>query len=371
MGVLQADEWIIGSTHRVGHRLPNVTVRGLDEREVFNFAPTLICDRVHWDTVDEFDARQVLSALGPGAYSRQWSDGRHRVWVPVGEGNAARETIRQWCAEHDVEQVNMRVESKVVFRNVDLIPDGLLPELVAATVDWLYPRSYAIRRKIVAVLDLIDDEDVRSMMFLFVYDHVDRFDSGREGANGTLNFTAFMMGKLRTWPQDAARTAYGRAVVSDKVAITRAAQAVVTNELRSSTQSDRASALGTSVTDLRRREAAIATLSCLRNPQSLTVGGFDSDDVDSVELSSEVDVEAEATGYDHRAAVTRAVMSAVNNSSARGRYAQDPLALAAIYLSFWEGLTRQQVARELKVLPKTANAAVNRVIKQVKSVDLR
>lgn len=371
MSAAGVDEWIIASTHRVGHRLPNITVRGLDEREVFAFAPTMLCDRVHWDTVDEFDARRVLPALGAGSYSRQWSDGQHRVWVPAGEGHAAREAIKTWCAANDVEPVNMRVESKVVFRDVDLIPDGLLPELVAATVDWLYPRSYAIRRKIVADLDLIDDEDVRSMMFLFVYDHVDRFDSGREGVNGTLNFTAFMMGKLRTWPQDAARTAYGRAVVSDRIAIARAAQAVASAELRSSTEIDRASALGTTVTDLRRREAAIATLSSLRNHQSLTVGAFDSDDADSVEASSDIDVEADATEYDQCAAVTRAVMSAVNDPAARGRHAQDPLALAAIYLSFWEGLTRPQVARELEVLPKTANAAVNRVLEQVKGADLR
>ena len=370
MDALQADEWIIASTNRVGHRLPNVTVRGLDENEIFAFAPTLVCDRVHWDTVDEFDARRVLPALGSGCYSRQWSDGQHRVWVPAGEGHVARETIRLWCVDNGVEPVNMRVESKVVFRDVELIPDGLLSELVAATVDWLYPRSYAIRRKIVADLDMVEDEDVRSMMFLFVYDHVDRFDSGREGANGTLNFTAFMMGKLRTWPQDAARTAYGRAVVSDKVAINRAAQAVAGSELRSSTEADRADALGTTVTDLRRREAAIATLSSLRNLQSLTVGAFDSEDSDTVEVSSDVDVAEDATGYDHRAAITRAVMSAVNDPAARGRYAQDPLALAAVYLTFWEGLTRPQVARELEVLPKTANAAVNRVLEQVKAADL-
>ncbi len=361
---------LITSTHRVGHRLPNLMVRGLDEREVFAFAPPLVCDRVHWDTVDAFDARDVLPALGPGAYSRQWSDGQHRVWVPEGQGHAAREVIRAWCLEHDVEPVNMRVESKVTFRDVELIPDGLLPELVAATVDWLYPRSYAIRRKIVADLELIEDEDVRSMMFLYVYDHVDRYDSGREGVNGTLNFCAFMMGKLRTWPQDAARTTYGRGVMSDRVALMRAVDAVAATELRSSTEADRAAALGTSVTDLRRREAAIATLSSLRNQHPLLVGAADSDDYDSVEVSSDVDVEADATGYDHSAAVTRAVMAAVNDPGSSGRRAQDPLALAAVYLSFWEGLTRPQVARELEVLPKTANAAVSRVLEQVKGADL-
>jgi hypothetical protein len=290
--------------------------------------------------------------------------------VSAGQGHAARETIRQWCVDHGVEAVNMRVEPNVVFRNVDLIPEGLLPELVAATVDWLYPRSYAIRRKIVADLDLIEDQDVRSMMFLFVYDHVDRFDGGRQGANGTLNFTAFMMGKLRTWPQDAARTAYGRAVVSDRTTIARAVDSIAATEARGATEGERATALGTSVTDLRRRESAIAALSSLRNQQTLVMGAADNDLIDAVEVRSSVDVEAEATSYDHSAAVTRAVMSAVNDPTSRGRRAQDPLALAAVYLSFWEGLTRPQVARELDVLPKTANAAVSRVLEQVKGADL-
>ena len=148
------------------------------------------------------------------------------------------------------------------------------------------------------------------MMFLFIYDHVDRFDSGRQGANGTLNFTAFMMGKLRTWPQDAARTAYGRAIVSDRVAVSRAAESIAINEMRSSTETDRANALGTSVTDLRRREAAIATLSSLRNHQSLAVRSHGSDDMDTVEVSSDVDGCA-ATG------VATAPMAAINATIAR------------------------------------------------------
>jgi len=159
-------------------------------------------------------------------------------------------------------------------------------------------------------------------------------------------------------------------VMSDRVALMRAVDAVAASELRSSTEADRASALGTTVTDLRRREAAIATLSSLRNQHPLLVGAADADDFDSVEVSSDVDVEAAATGYDHSAAVTRAVMSAVNDPLSTGRRAQDPLALAAVYLSFWEGLSRPQVARELEVLPKTANAAVSRVLEQVRGADL-
>ena len=59
---------------------------------------------------------------GMDAYTRQWSDGQHRVWVPEGQGYEARERIRAWCAAHEVEAVNIRVEAKVPFRDLDQIP---------------------------------------------------------------------------------------------------------------------------------------------------------------------------------------------------------------------------------------------------------
>ncbi|MHB1163782.1 MAG: hypothetical protein ACYC3K_00910 [Candidatus Nanopelagicales bacterium] len=368
---LDGDE-ILTATHRIGHRLPNMSVRGMDEAEVFAFAPTMTCDRVHWDTVDDFDARILLPALGPEAYSRQWSDGQHRVWVPAGQGHFARDEIRRWCLDHGVEPVNMRVEPAVVFRNVDLIPAGLLPELVGATVDWLYPRTYAIRRKLVADLDLVDDDDVRSMMYLFVHDHVDRYDPGRQGANGTLNFAAFVIGKLRTWPQDAARSVFGRAVVSDRMTLARAVDAIASTQGRPATEADRAAALGTSVTDLRRRESAISALSNMRHQQSLFMGPADgADRVNTVEVAGDGDVAIGAADYDSSAEMTRAVLAAVNDPAGKGRRAQDPLALAAVYLAFWEELSRPQVARELEVLPKTANAAVGRVLGRLKAAGLR
>lgn len=213
------DDTIVTSTHRLGRRVPALVVDGLDESEILAFAPPMVCDRVHWDTVDDFDPAVLLPDLGMPGWTRRWSDGQHRVWVPEGRGYEAREVIREWCLAQGVEAVNLRVEAGVPFRDLDRIPGTLLPDLIAAAVDWLYPRLYAIRRKLVADLDLIDDQDVRSMMYLFVSDHADRYDAGREGRNGTLTFLAFMIGKLRTWPQDAARNAYGRGVVSDRMAL--------------------------------------------------------------------------------------------------------------------------------------------------------
>jgi hypothetical protein len=226
------DDVIVTASNRLGRKVPNLVVRGMDEREILGHAPAMTCDRVHWDTVDAFDARSLVGELGMTAYTRQWSDGQHRVWVAEGQGYEARERIREWCAAHDVEAVNVRVEAKVPFRDLDRVPAPLVPELISAALDWLYPRSHAIRAKVVADLELVDADDVRSMMYLFISDHLDRYDADREGRNGTLNLLAFLIGKLRTWPQDLTRTAFGRNVVSDRIALHRAVDGVAAAEHR-------------------------------------------------------------------------------------------------------------------------------------------
>ena len=141
-------------------------------------------------------------------------------------------------------------------------------------------------------------------------------------------------------------------------------------EHRAASEVERADALRTSVTDLRKREQAIATLSSLRNHQSLTAGAPDDGVLDTVQVASDEDVEERATRHDRNAQLTRAIMAAVNDPGSSARRAQNPLALAAVYLSFWEDLSRPQVARELDVLPKTASAAMNRVMKHIEQSDL-
>jgi len=362
------DDIILTAHNRSGRRVPPLVVDGLEEGEILAHAPAMVCDRVHWDTIDDFDAHSLLPFLreeGLQAWTRQWSDGQHRVWVTEGRGYEARDLIRQWCADREVEVVNARVEPGVPFRDLDLIPGTLLPDLIAAAVDWLFPRLHAVRTKLVADLDLIDDGDVRSMMYLFVSDHMDRYDAGREGRNGTLTLLAFLIGKLRTWPQDAARQVYGRGVVADRIALAKVADAVAATEHRAPTEAERAEALGTTVTDLRRREQAIRALSDMRHHHPL--GGDDDGERQSYadRLAADADVEAEALEHQRNAALTRAIMAAVHDPDGQGRRAQDPLALAAVYLSFWEGMSRPEVARELEILPKTASAAVSRVLDSV------
>lgn len=356
---------LITATNRLGRRLPDLVVDGVPESDIWAYAPVMDCDRVHWDTIEPFDPAEVLPHLDMPAWTRTWSDGQCRVWVPAGSGYDARESIRTWCADADVEIVNARVEAGVTYRDIDSIPAPLRAGLFQAAVEWLYPRMVQVRRRLVTDLDLVEDDDIPAMMYLFVSDHADRFDSGRAGRNGTLNFLAFLVGKMKTWPQDLARAAYGRTAVADRLAMNRAVDALTENAGRHPSEADVADALGITVAELRRREAAIVTLSSFRHYDSITLG----DDGAEERLPASDDVTQTTIDYARDAALTRAVINAVSSSGVR--HAEDPLALAALYLTFWEGLTRADAARDLGVMPKTVAAATARTLESIDAEDLR
>jgi hypothetical protein len=62
-------EEIVTAGNRIGHKVPHLVVDGVDERDIFAYAPTMICDRVHWDTVDDFDARRLVNELRIGVHA--------------------------------------------------------------------------------------------------------------------------------------------------------------------------------------------------------------------------------------------------------------------------------------------------------------
>ena len=359
------DDSIVTSTPRVDHRIPDMLVGNLTEREILAMAPSMVCDRIHWSTPEPMSLTALISDLPFQARTRAWSDGHSRIWVDEGHGQQAREFIRRWCEERDIEFVNMRVESGIPFRDVGSIPGDLFAQLLLATTDWLYPRTYAIRRKLVADLELIDDDDTRSMMYLFISDHADRFDSDRVGKNGTLNFASFMLGKLRKWPQDAARAAWGRTLVDDHMHINRAIDDSIASMHRRPTEAELAARMKTSVSDLRKRECAVAEISGMRNYESIITGSM-GEDFEGVDTADSVDVALDSTSFQVDAMLTKSIIDSVMSPmAARGTSSADPMALAAVYLSFWGELSRQELAAELGVLPKTAAAAVQRVITQV------
>lgn len=343
-------------------RVPDLCVGELDEIEIFAAAPVFLADRVHWESPDDFDPARVIPDLPMRAWTRRWSDGQCRVWVEAGQGHAARDAIRQWCEEREIEVFNARVEAEVPFRDLELIDPDLLGRLMAAAVDWLYPRTGTIRRRLVADLDLVEDDDVRSMMFLFVSDVTDRYDSGREGRLGRINYLAYLLGKIRTWPQDLARSTYGRIAVADRQRRMHAVEAFTAEHHRNPTEGELADLLGISVTDLRAREETLTTLAGLRNTAAL-IGPDDQEE--RVFIDEDV-IEQTALDYDRDAVLTRAIIAAVHD----GPKGPDPLGLASLYLTYWEGMSRADAARHLEVLPKTVTAAVNRVTGRIDTRNL-
>jgi hypothetical protein len=360
-----SDDSIVTATHRVIRRIPDMIVGNLTEQDILARAPAMVCDRIHWSTPEPMSLTALIADLPIRARTRAWSDGQSRIWVDEGHGLQARELIRHWCESHGVEVMNMRVEASVPFRDVDSIPGDLFSRLLLATTEWLYPRTQAIRRKLIANLELIDDEDTRSMMYLFISDHADRFDSDRVGKNGTMNFASFMLGKMRKWPQDAARATWGRTLIDDHMHIKQAIDDSLATLHRRPTETELAARMQTSVSDLRQRECAVADVSRMRNYDSIITGSM-GEDSEGVDTADSADVARDSTSFQVDAMLTKVIIDSVMSPTAtRGTSPADPMALAAVYLSFWGELSRRELAAELGVLPKTAAAAIQRVITQV------
>ena len=338
-------------------RLPDLEVDGVTEIEIFDQAPAFTADRVFWESPEGFDPAALVPSLTMQAWSRRWSDGLCRVWVPEGDGHRARDEIKAWCAERNIEVFNARVEAGVPFRDLDQIEPRLLGGLMAAAVDWLYPRMGQVRRRLVADLDLVEDDDVRSMMYLFVSDVTDRYDSDREGKLGRVNYLAFLIGKMRNWPHDLARAAYGRGAVADRLNRSRAVDAFMAEEHRQPSEVELADRLGITVTELRQRDESLAAMSAMRNYASLSDEGQD----EGERFVADEHTEDAAVDYERSAILSRAIMAAVLD----GPKGPDPMALASLYLTYWEGMSKADVARALEVLPKTVSAAVERATSRI------
>lgn len=352
---------IVTSNNRVGRRIPDLEVAGVSEAEIFAYAPVMRCDRIYWSTDEPMDPTEVMAQIPGSAWTRQWSDGVYRIWVPSGEGAQAREIVRTWCAGRGIEPFNLRQEGDVAFRDLDLIPHHLLTSLIAACVNWLEPHTTSIQRRLVAEIPGIDEDDIPGMMYLFVHDHADRFDSQRQGRNGSLNFTAFVLAKMRTWPQDASRSAFGRVAVNDKVALQRVHDDLSAELGRRPTEFERAEALGMSVTDLRQREQSVAGLLNMRFADPILSGSENA----AHDIADDVDTADSALEESMRSALTSAIMSAVYDPRDSGRRAIDPLGLTVLYLMFWEGLSRIEIAQHLGILPKTVTAAMKRTMQDI------
>lgn len=344
------------ATDRVGMRIPDLVIDGRSEHEILAAAPVLTCDRVYFTTDREVDIQQIADRLPMKAYTRAWSDGTHRIWVDAGNGDAARTGIKKILADLEVEVSNARIDRSVGFRDLSEIDGTLIGELTSACANWLYSRSGNIQARIVAEIEELDEADMLGMLYLFVHDHLDRFDGERVGKNGRVNLTAFMYGKLRNWPQDLVRARYGRTLIDDRVALHRIDDEIAREHGRTATIHDRARALGVSVTDLHQREGTLLALNSL----SIDEAHEDGHQVLSI-ADDEADTERQGMEADAQAELTRRMLDAVHQPGSTKKRDQNPLGLVSMYLLCWEDQNRAQIAETMEVMPKTVTAALSRV----------
>lgn len=346
---------------RIGRRLPNLVVDGHTESEIFALAPAFDADRVHWQFLDDELDQPALVSLAqsylPMAWVRHWSDAQPRIWVPVGEGDGARTAIRQCFEDLGVGLHNLRIERRVTFRDLSTIPHDLLTNLIREAAEWVWPRIGHIRQRLANELQ-IDDEETQALLYFFVHDLVDRYDDRRSGANGALNFLTFVMGKVRGWPLDVARTAHGRNVVNDQVEFHRLREHFTAEFGREPNEVERARALNVPVADLRRREQTVRALAQSRWLDELSAVDDEGASVEHHAMA----VDAEAMRRQRDAALTASLLAAVDVDKSRST---DTLGLAAVYLSFWEGRGRTDIAEDLQVSPKVVTSAMDRLLRRM------
>lgn len=344
------------STERLGMRIPDLIIDGRSEQEILADAPVLVCDRVYFTTDREVDATQLVDRLPMRAYTRAWSDGTCRIWVEAGNGDAARTGIKDLTAEMGIEISNARIDRSIGFRDLSLIDAGELAELTSACANWLYSRSTSIQARIVASIEELDESDMLGLLYLFVHDHLDRFDGDREGKNGRTNLTAFMFGKLRNWPQDLVRARYGRSVIDDQVAMQRIEDQIAHDHGRTATLNDRARAMGVSVTEVQQRDGTLLALS------SLSIDGAADGGYEQLSIADEsTDTEQQGLEADAQAELTRRMLDAVHVPGSSKKRDHNPLGLVSMYLMCWENQNRAQIAQTMEVMPKTVTAAMARV----------
>jgi hypothetical protein len=366
----------IGSTPNPNpNNLPFLTVDGVHETDIFAYAPVIATDRITWTGPKDFDASIIVDYLPGPAWTRQWSDGDHRIWVPAGTGQDSRIIIKQWLASHDVPESGMRIYADTTYRDLSLIPDDLLDGLYHAAVEWLYSRNIAVRHRIMAEFD-IDDEDVKQELFFWVRDYTDRYDDTRIGTGARarrkttarptapLNYLGYLQGRVKSWPQDAARAHFSRGHVDEQLAMHRARDQFQSTHGREPSTDELAAALSVTANEVRRRQATIDTLSNFRNYIPISTITHDADErPEAVDVSDTVtDDQPASIDFTEAAALTRAIMNSVTGGKQAGeRRDVDVLGLHCLFATTWAGMRTTSVASTLQAAPKTVSTALDRV----------
>ncbi|MGY1843041.1 flagellar biosynthesis protein FliA [Modestobacter sp. SYSU DS0875] len=334
---------------------------GLTEAEGWALAPITPRDRVHFRTDRELSLTDFRAALPTGVeVSYDEGEGLYRVDGRPGTGEALATLVRGWCAGEGIATVGLRPEAGVRRRAPRDLPPAFLADLCRhycrVSLKRLQRNMSTIR------LHLPDNDDIDQQVAEWVLKAVSTYDETK-----SVPFGAYLATQLSKWVHDLGRNAYGRTAADTENKQQKAVAAFTAEHQRRPSEKELAAYMGQSVATLRRNSQTVATLTGLRNLQSLD-GGADAVEFvlpDGAEVPDEIMGEAEQTLLSH--ALTAAC--APDPTARRDQRAAQPnvLGWATWYLTTWGGKTKTQLSADLGTSVRNMNVHADRAEKALKT----
>ncbi len=342
-----------------GTRAPLV-FGGIPEAEGFARVPITPRDRVHFRVDGDLRLGDLRADLPAGVtVSHDEGEGLYRVDGPCGQGQVLADWIRMWCMARDCGTVGLRAEAFVRRRAPRDLPPAFLDDLCRHYQPVCLKR---LQRNMSTIrLHLPDPDDLGQQVAEWILKAVAQYDETKG-----VPFGAFLATQLSKWVHDLGRNAHGRTAADTEHRQQKALAAFQAEHQRRPTERELAAYMGQSVATLRRNSQTVATLTGLRNLQSLD-GGPDAAEVllpDLSEAPDQIMDEAEQTLLSH--ALTAAC--APEATAARGQRAAQPnvLGWATWYLTTWGGQTKTQVSADLGTSVRNMNVHADRVERALK-----
>jgi hypothetical protein len=333
---------------------------GLTEAEGWALAPITARDRVHFRTDRELPLARFRAALPAGVtVTYDEGEGLYRVDGAPGTAGTLAGVIRDWCAGAGFVTVGLRPETDVRRRAPRDLPAAFLDELCRhycrVSLKRLQRNMSTIR------LHLPDNDDIDQQVAEWVLKAVSTYDETK-----SVPFGAYLATQLSKWVHDLGRNAYGRTAADTENKQQKAIAAFTAEHQRRPSERELAAYMGQSVATLRRNSQTVATLTGLRNLQSLD-GGADAVEFvlpDNTEVPDEIMGEADQTLLSH--ALTAAC--APDPTARRDQRAAQAnvLGWATWYLTTWGGRTKTQLSADLNTSVRNMNVHADRAEKVLK-----
>ncbi len=328
---------------------------GIPEARGWTLAPITALDRVHFRVDRELPLEEFRAAMPAGVtVSYDEGDGLYRVDGERGQAKHLAETVKSWCAARGTRTIGLRPEPDVKRRRLRDLPPDFLDDLCRHYGPISLKR---VQRNMSTIrLHLVDNDDIGQQVYEWVLKAVALYDESKN-----VPFGAFLATQLSKWVHDLGRTAYGRTATDTENKQQKAIAAFITEHQRRPSERELAAYTGQSVETLRRNAQTVATLTGLRNLQSLDAAPEMTEIVlpDRAQASDDILGEAEQTLLSH--ALTAAC--AADPTVRRDQRASQPNVLGWVtwYETTWGGKTKTQLAADLTTSVRNMNVHAERV----------